>query len=304
MIKGDLLDRLSVITKEEQLFLNGEKNINRSFYMTSADNVVNFDKFSADGSPVAMRPHTRFVYFPEHTHDYIEMVYMCSGNTNHILDGCPLLLLESELLIINNRTSQEILPAGKNDIAINFIIKKDFFEDIIKLFALKLPTDFVSGSKPLHFSFPDVLPVHNLIENLIWFLTNTPENYVKLCQYTLGTLLASLFIRTNTSETSLAINHVMSYIDKHFKDGQLKNLANELHYDFSWLSREIKIKTGKTYTDLVQEKRLSEACFLLRNTNMNISDISLSVGYNNISYFHKLFGKTFGMSPRKYRMLP
>lgn len=304
MLNSDLLDRLSVITKEEQLFLNGEKDIDRSFYMTSSDNVINHDKFLNDGSPISMRPHTRFVHFPEHKHDYIEMVYMCSGNTNHVLNGTPFLLLESELLIINNRVRQEILPAGKNDIAVNFIIKNEFFEDIAKLFTLKLPSDFLTGTKPLHFSLPEVLPVHNLIENLIWLLNTTPESYVKLCRYTLGTLFATLFSNTKDRETSPAIDDVMSYIDKHFKDGQLKKLAKRLHYDFSWLSREIKIKTGKTYTDLVQEKRLSEACFLLRNTDMNISDISLSVGYNNISYFHRLFGKTFGMSPHKYRLLP
>lgn len=304
MINSHLLERLSVITKEEQLFLNGEKNINRSFYMTSDDNVVNYNKFLDDKTPIFMRPHTRFVHFPEHTHDYIEMVYMCSGHTNHVLNDTPLLLGESELLIINSNTRQEILPAGKNDIAVNFIIKKDFFEDVAKLFSLKLPADFSTGNKPLHFNLQEVLPVHNLIENLIWLLTNMPEKYIKLCQYTLGTLFASLFIETEDGKVSVAIAKVMDYIDKHYKEGQLKDLADLLHYDFSWLSRKIKNRTGKTYTDLVQEKRLSEACFLLRNSNMKVSDISITVGYNNISYFHRIFSKTFGMSPHKYRLLP
>ena len=34
---------------------------------------------------------------------------------------------------------------------------------------------------------------------------------------------------------------------------------------------------------------------------MNVADIALSIGYENVSYFHRLFGKTYGLSPKKYR---
>ena len=83
--------------------------------------------------------------------------------------------------------------------------------------------------------------------------------------------------------------------------GSLTEAAEQLHYDLYWLSREIKRKTGKTYTQLVQEKRLAQAAFLLRNTSQNISDISLAVGYENISYFHRIFTAAFGTSPKHFR---
>ena len=51
----------------------------------------------------------------------------------------------------------------------------------------------------------------------------------------------------------------------------------------------------------VQEKRLSQAAFLLKNTGRRISDISVAVGYENVSYFHRIFEKRYGMSPKKYR---
>ncbi|MCC8016364.1 MAG: AraC family transcriptional regulator [Clostridiales bacterium] len=74
-----------------------------------------------------------------------------------------------------------------------------------------------------------------------------------------------------------------------------------LHYDFNCLSKEIKRKTGKTYTQLVQDKRLAQAEFLLKNTSFTIDEVAARVGYNNISYFHRLFYRQFKISPAKYR---
>lgn len=298
MIKNEIIGKLSNITKEEQNILDGNKDIDRGFYMISADNVISYNKFLPAGTPVAMRPHTRFVHFPAHSHDFVEIVYMCSGQTTHIINGKTLMLGEGDFLIMQPDSIQEILPAGKNDIAVNFIVRQDFYEEVINTFSINLPTN----GQYLHFSVPDLLPAHNLAENLIWLLLGDVPKSIKQCRFTLGLLLATLI--KSKSSSGETVEQVLSYIEENYKDGSLSFLAESLHYDFSWLSREIKQRTGKTYTDFVQEKRLSHACFLLRNTNMNISDISQTVGYSNISYFHRLFNKYFGMSPHKYRTLP
>ena len=94
---------------------------------------------------------------------------------------------------------------------------------------------------------------------------------------------------------------VLRYIENNYRDGSLTDLADRLHYDFTWLSREIKQRTGRTYTELLQDKRLAQAKFLLRNTGMKISDVANETGYDNISYFHRLFRGEYGMSPKKYR---
>ncbi len=75
-----------------------------------------------------------------------------------------------------------------------------------------------------------------------------------------------------------------------------------MNYDVCWLSKEIKKRTGHTYTELVQEKRLSQAVYLLQNTAMSVMDIGLSVGYDNLSYFHRLFQRQYGVTPRRYRV--
>ena len=69
-----------------------------------------------------------------------------------------------------------------------------------------------------------------------------------------------------------------------------------------WLSRMIKKITGRNYKDLLQIRRLNEAAGLLRRTRASVAEISAAVGYDNTSYFHRLFRSYFGLSPKEYRM--
>ena len=57
----------------------------------------------------------------------------------------------------------------------------------------------------------------------------------------------------------------------------------------------------QTYTQLLQEKRLTQAAYLLKNTRLTVDQIALAVGYENKSYFHRIFAECFGTTPKKYR---
>ena len=70
---------------------------------------------------------------------------------------------------------------------------------------------------------------------------------------------------------------------------------------FYWLSHEIKNQTGKTYTELLQDKRLSQAAYLLKSTKIGVDEISKAVGYENKSYFHRIFTSKFNTTPKNYR---
>ena len=94
-------DRLSKITEEEQSILNGRSTIDRELYMHGCDNTINGQKLLASGKLITLRPHTRFIHFPEHTHDYVEAVYMCVGKTTHLVNGRRIELCQGELLLMN-----------------------------------------------------------------------------------------------------------------------------------------------------------------------------------------------------------
>ena len=89
-----MLRELSVITEEEQRILNGRQEIDPQIYTEKKDMVIDSGKLLQRGKLIQVRPHTRFVHFPEHTHNYIEVIYMCQGSTTHILNGREVVLKE------------------------------------------------------------------------------------------------------------------------------------------------------------------------------------------------------------------
>ena len=124
----ELLRELSVITEEEQRILDGRTEIDQQIYTAKNDMVIDSNKLLQRGKLIQVRPHTRFVHFPKHTHNYIEVIYMCQGSTTHILNGNKIVLQEGDLLFLNQNAVQEILPAGKDDIAVNFIVLPQFLD--------------------------------------------------------------------------------------------------------------------------------------------------------------------------------
>lgn len=313
MIKQEILEKLIPVTDEERAILRGE-GVDKSIYTTSGGNIIRSKKLLVDGKLISVRKHTRFVHFPEHTHDYIEAVYMCSGRTVHVINGKEIHLKEGELLFLGQNAKQEILPAGEQDIAINFIIQPTFFDKTLEMLGAEetpirnflISSLFDSNYQGyLHFQVATVLPIQNLIENLIWTLINNTPNKRNINQTTMGLLFMQLLNHTDKlsheSREDAAIVDIFRYIEENYRDGSLTEAAQILHCDFYWLSHEIKNRTGKTYTEHLQEKRLSQAAFLLKNTTLSIEEITIAVGYENKSYFHRIFTKKFNTTPRKYR---
>ncbi len=313
MISQEILDKLTPITDEESAILRGE-GVDKSIYTTTGGNIIRSKKLVDQGKLISVRKHTRFVHFPEHTHDYIEAVYMCAGETIHIINGKEIKLKEGELLFLGQNARQEILPAGEGDLAVNFIIQPSFFDKTLEMLGAEetpiknfLLNSLFDGENRgyLHFKVAGVLPVQNLIENLIWTLLHNTSNKRNINQTTMGLLFMQLLNHTDKlvyeSREDAAIMDIFRYIEENYKDGSLGEAAKLLHYDFYWLSHEIKNRTGKTYTEHLQEKRLSQAAFLLKNTTLSVEDVAIAVGYENKSYFHRIFTARFEITPKKYR---
>ena len=309
-----IIQYFSGITEEEKQFLSGDRQIDRTLYMDGSRDVISGDKLLEKGKQIAIRPHTRFVHFPEHTHDYVEMVYMCRGETTHIVNGTKISLKQGELLMLGQHAKQEIEPAGEKDIAVNFIVRPAFLQGILSFLGNEetplrgFVLNCLSGNTEtgyLYFRVAEVLPVQNLIENLLWTMIHDHANRRGIYQMTLGLLMAELLEHTDSlrfsSPEEETIVQALRYIEEHYRDGSLTELSQLTHYDFSALSRLIKNRTGKTYTDLIQEKRISQAAWLLINTGKRVDEIARLAGYENISYFHRLFVSRFGVSPRQYR---
>lgn len=81
----------------------------------------------------------------------------------------------------------------------------------------------------------------------------------------------------------------------------LSAIGQELGISQGALSQLIRKHTGKTYSELIQEKRMEKARELLCYTDATVAAIAEEIGYSDQFYFSKLFKKLFGQSPNAYR---
>ena len=314
----ELIRELSVITEEEQMILDGREGIDQHLYTEKKELIVDCEKLLKKGKLIQVRPHTRFVNFPKHRHNYVEVIYMCQGTTTHIVDGNRVVLEQGDLLFLNQNAVQEILPAGKEDIAVNFIVLPEFFDNTFEMIPEEnVIRDFLVGSLQqnrrgldyIYFQVSQVLPVQNLVEILIWSFLHKQGNTRNLNQTTMGLLMLHL---TNCTDRISGPNPrqyeqsqmftVLRYIEDHYRSGTLTELAGQMNQSVAGLSRFIKKQTGWNFRQLLQQKRLNQAVFLLTTTNVTIEEILVAVGYDNSSYFHRIFRERYGTTPKKYRV--
>jgi len=154
-------------------------------------------------------------------------------------------------------------------------------------------------------------PIHQLIGRLIYIFTENnrakevfanlviQELVVRLMQ----TQARALLLNPKTSFANVnRLAHVAQYINKHLSRSlHIKELADEACMSEPNFYRTFKNTFGMTPVDYINQQRISLASQLLRTTNRCLADISIECGFNNLTYFMKLFRREIGISPTQYR---
>lgn len=87
------------------------------------------------------------------------------------------------------------------------------------------------------------------------------------------------------------------------EDFNFNKFVDEMGVSKSMLYRKIKVLTGMAPSDFVKDIRLKNACKILKDKSVNISEVSYAVGFNQPKYFSQCFRKKYNMSPSEYRQL-
>ncbi len=98
------------------------------------------------------------------------------------------------------------------------------------------------------------------------------------------------------------IDRVLQYLneslDQHVTQ---REAARRVHMSPSSFGRFFKRVTGRTFVDYLNELRISEACRLLCETDLRITEIAMKVGFSNLSYFNRRFRRVKGMPANRFR---
>ena len=81
----------------------------------------------------------------------------------------------------------------------------------------------------------------------------------------------------------------------------IEDIANEVDLSQSHFMKYFKNTMGTSFIDYLNDYRLTMVSRLLVSSESSILDIAAESGFDNLSYFNRMFKKRFGMTPREYR---
>lgn len=313
-----LIKRMQVVSPEEQLYLSGNARVERELYTRQKLFEIDRTLFLKEGRLITVRPHSRFIDFPEHRHNYIEMMYVCLGSITHCIDGKEITMQKGDLLLLNQQVMHSVKKAGSGDIGINFIALPEFFDiplhmlnknNVLADFLISILRQNQQTAQYLLFRLEDDQAIENLMENMISSMIGDKKGDDTINQYSMGLVFLYLMDRIdsltkNSSQSyrDVVVQSALSYMDVHYKTASLTKMAEDFHQSLSVLSKTIKQGTGFTFQELLQRKRFQKAVMLLLETELPIEEIAATVGYENQSYFYRQFKERYGMTPRRYRL--
>lgn len=311
-MEREIIDALEALSEEEREILNG-KGIQRAVYSKSDSFIVDSEKLLKN-QPLDLRRHTRFTDFPEHGHNYMEFMYVFSGSITHVIGRETVTLQQGDILFLNKHIRHSILRAEAQDIGLNFILSDEFLQTamqngsgnpVLKSFIEENFTAYGEGEY-LYFRTKDNFPIRNLMDNLIYAVVKrSKELYGRLVSLLFSYLAyyeETLINKSRFSSPDARFTKtVFAYLESNYRTATLSELAQNTGYHEAYLSRRIRNVTGSSFRELLQAKRLTCAANLLSTTNLTVEKIIHAVGYENQSYFHRVFQARYGVTPHRYR---
>ncbi|MFL6554812.1 MAG: AraC family ligand binding domain-containing protein, partial [Bacillus sp. (in: firmicutes)] len=252
----ELLNELIQITDEEKTILEQRTKVSKDLYTSKTNFIIESEKFLSKDKMIMVRKHTRFVDFPLHKHDYIEVNYVYNGELKQTVGGRAITLKKGELLLLNQHIEHEIKACAKEDIVINFIIRPAFFDFIFSFLSSEnIVSDFLINSlynntqngQFLYFKVAEAKDIQAMIGKMIHeimypstFSESTIKLYMGLFMIELIKNSDKVERKEEASNNHFLVVESLKYIEEHFKDASLYELSHQLKQPHYGLSKTIK----------------------------------------------------------------
>lgn len=280
---------------------------------------INYEKLMLKDEEIAVHKHDRFIDFEKHSHDYLELMFVYSGSITHVFEKETITLNKGELLLMDMNVTHGIKAASEEDIAINIMMKREFFDtfflrqigyqDTLANFVIDAIYNNGEDARYLYFRSGDnALIWQHMNQLLIEYYSR--QNGVDIAVRAYMLLIFNELIRNYQDYLTealvkevdtMVVVDMMGYIDEHYKSVTLKEMAKVFNYNADYLGKQIKRLTGESLKSLVKKRKLKEAAKRLRNSEQSVLEIMDEVHYSNASYFYKQFKEEYGDTPDNYR---
>jgi AraC-like DNA-binding protein len=245
-----------------------------------------------------------------HWHNEFEILYIKKGIGRFYIDSYEYRIKEGEYLFVNGgsiHSGEELIRrtigyAIVFDLGILYSEEPDYckYEYFIPLINKKIYIPNLINDDKIRRDIEDIIDA--FIKKSYGY-----ELFIKSLLFDIFGRLFRYYIQPAKTDGRLGyklerIKDVLNYINKNYnKDLTLEELSKEVDMSKFYLCRLFKENLKMSPVEYINKVRVERAIELLRNTDMSISEIALECGFNNISYFIKVFKRHMQITPLKFR---
>ncbi|MBQ7943635.1 MAG: helix-turn-helix transcriptional regulator [Lachnospiraceae bacterium] len=254
-----------------------------------------------------------------HWHDEIELYYQVSGDAYLTCEDQSFLVSEGEIVFINQHTKHFITPSDPDQCIFHSILvhphfifgfgqldmEKKYIQPVLLCNALKFL--HITKEHPLYELF------FQHCTEILFLNENAEPGYELLTKSSLLILWKALFdtvttlepnnLRKTSNQDEQRVKDAILYIQEHFTEQiSLDDIANSIMVSKSECCRCFKRTLDVTPFEYLMKYRIMESTRQMnRKRSESISEIAGNVGFNNTSYFNKIFKKYMNCTPTEYR---
>lgn len=245
-------------------------------------------------------------YFRPHYHNYYEIFMVMSGDVCHIINGKEQNLRIGQLLFIRDFDIHDYKSAdGRYFEFLNLSFTKENLDAMFLYLGEKFPSkELLSAEFP-----PSVILSEREKEKLFYSMTELGGIADKeIAKLKMRTLLINIFMQYffNYSESKTDIPLWLEITYEKMKNPSNFIKGTDRLYEICPKSREHLCRSLKKFYKtspcmLVNDLRLEYSINLLMTSNLSVTDICYECGFENISWFYKVFEKKYSTTPSNYR---
>lgn len=248
---------------------------------------------------------------PIHTHDFIEIMYINSGEVEQFVNNKRFIAKKGDLIFMNYNSIHKFRSVEEATYY-NICFYPETMEKMIKpdnAFSLLLLSTFNEFSKGeeeglVTFSPTEQRRIQSIFERMVEEQNKRLPHYDLVNESYMAILITMISRKISMPEESEndAWSELAEYINNNLDSGlSLEALAKKCFYNPSYFSRLFKSKFNLSLAEYIANKRTEKAIQLLTETNMSIKEIAAACGFSNRSVFYRAFSKITGKTPTEYR---
>lgn len=228
---------------------------------------------------------------------FYHLIIVLEGSCTYIVDGKEIILKKNDALLLVPGTYRERLPNNEyihvvifNFMAENsdYFLTNQVFEDSVNQTIRRLL---------------DIYPykIYIFQNNLGEKGTENPK-IKRVIQNIFDCIMMELYDSSKYQTKNPHIASVLKYINDNITQPiSLSNVSSRAHLSKEYTSRLFKQEMGLTVSEYINKQKLSLAREMLANNNLTLQAISRNLGYENYTYFTKIFKECYGINPQKMR---